>query len=94
MALEWVPLGISAAGVGLSYVVAIRKARSDAHQEKIEERERASSLEHKIDRVIDGLDRVRDQVRKLSDDVSNLQIRVAVHDDRLTRPIRSVSGDC
>ncbi len=89
---EWIPLGISGAGVGLSYVMAIRKARKDAHREKIEERERASSLENKIDRVIEGLEQVRDQVSKLSDDVSGLQIQVAVHDDRLNRPMRSASG--
>ncbi len=94
MGVEWIPLGISAAGVGLSYFAAIKKARADAQLEKEKERERTNSLENKIDRVISGLDRVSKQVDDLSEDVSNLKLTVAVHDDRFSRPsLRTVSGE-
>lgn len=93
----WLGLGFTAAGVVLSYVVALYKARREIRDMRKGElddlrSEIAEQIGSKLDAVIQSVDRLGKSVDRLHGEVTDLKVRVAIHDDRFRRPsLRAVS---
>lgn len=96
MTPEWLAIaaGLAAvASVVLSYIVAIRSSRAETRRERDSEVEGHIVTNRKLDAISEDLGHLGRKVDKLSLDVADLKVTVAVHDDRFRRPLRAINGE-
>lgn len=90
----WAATGVAAtvASVVLSFIVAFRTARKESRVRRKSEVEAHTLTNTKLDSISEGLENLSNRVNDIADDVAELKVTVAVHDDRFLRPsLRAVN---
>lgn len=91
----WAVLGgiISLASVVLAYVTAIKSAKKESRKAVHAEAEERILVSSQLESISDSLESMNSRISGIAQDLSDLRITVAVHDDRFKRPLKAVGGD-